>query len=273
MENQALPPPSLQTGWQIFVSRSLSLIAAFIMAVILCVISFFLLTFPVITGYYYAVRHSRREEYFIDMVNISRTTALLFRGIGKYFFQSYIFGIIGLLPVVVLFIAPVLPAIISPEKGLTLSLILQILWIPTFFLAGAVIFYGYPHLVATNSGIASFRYALSMGKANPLAAIGRGLLLLYPIPAALFHFLMVFSYPILVGWAVASTDDESFKVKKEVSAPGEITLKKLLLTLLLAAVMVGILYLFAGLWGGIGFFIGLGLCFTLALLFAKRITR
>ncbi len=243
------------------------------MAVVLCVISFFLLTFPVITGYYFAVRHSRREEYFIDVVNIFRTTSLLFKGIGRYFFQSYVFGIIGLLPVAALFFTPVLPAIISPEKGLTLSLILQILWIPTFFLAGNVIFYGYPHLIATNSGIASFRYALSMGKAKPLGAIGRGFLLLYPIPAALFHFLMVISYPILVGWAVASTDDESFKVKKEVVAPGEITLKKLLLALLLAAVMVGILYLFAGLWGGIGFFIGLGLCFTLALLFAKKITR
>ena len=273
MESQTLPPPSLQIGLQIFITRSLSLIAAFIMAVVLCVISFFLLTLPVITGYYYAVRHSRREEYFIDMVNISRTTALLFQGIRRYFFQSYVFGIIGLLPVAVLFIAPVLPAIISPEKGLTLSLILQILWIPTFFLAGAVIFYGYPHLIATNSGMASFRYALTMGKAKPLATIGRGLLLLYPIPAALFHFLMVFSYPILVAWAVASTDDESFKIKKEVVAPGEVTLKKLLLTLLLAAVMVGILYLFAGLWGGVGFFIGLGLCFTLALRFAKRITR
>ncbi len=273
MESQALPSPSLQLGWQIFVSRSLSLIAAFIMAVVLCVISFFLLTFPVIAGYYYAVRHSRREEYFIDLVNISRTTALLFRGIGRYFVQSYVFGIIGLLPVAVLFFFPVLPAIISPEKGFILGLFLQILWIPTFFLAGAVIFYGYPHLIATNRGIASFRYALSMGKTKPLATIGRGVLLLYPIPAALFHFFMVFSYPILVGWAVASTDDESFEVKKEVVAPGEITLKKLFLTLLLAAVMVGILYLFAGLWGGVGFFIGLGLCFTLALLFAKRITR
>jgi len=121
--------------------------------------------------------------------------------------------------------------------------------------------------------MASFRYTLSMGKAKPLAAIGRGFLLLYPIPAALFHFLMVFSYPILVAWAVASTEDETFEAKKDVSVPGEVTLKKFLLTLLLAAVMVGILYLFAGLWGGIGFFIGLGLCFTLALLFAKRITR
>jgi len=273
MESQILPPPSLQTGWQIFVSRSLSLIAALIMAVILCVISFLLLAFPVIAGYYYAVRHSRREEYFIDLANISKTTALLFRGIGRYFVQSYVFGIIGLLPVAVLFIGPVLPAIVSPEKGLTLSLILQIVWIPAFFLAGAVIFYGYPHLIATNSGMASFRYALSMGKAKALASIGRGFLLLYPIPAALFHFLMIFFYPILVGWAVASTDDETLKGQQEVPAPGQVTLKKFLLTLLLAAVMVGILYLFAGLWGGVGFFIGLGLCLTLALLLAKRITR
>lgn len=273
MESQTLPSPSLQIGWQIFVSRPLSLIAALITAVVLCVVSFFLLTFPVITGYYYAVRHSRREEYFIDIANISRTTALLFRGIGRYFIQSYIFGIIGILPVAVLFFAPVLPAVISPEKGLTLSLALQILWIPTFFLAGAVIFYGYPHLVASNSGFASLRYALSMGKTKPLATIGRGFLLLYPIPAALFHFLMVFFYPILVGWAVASTDEETLVFKKEVSAPGEVTLKKLIFTLLLAGVMVGILYLFAGLWGGVGFFIGLGLCFTLALMFARRITR
>ena len=274
MEYLTIPNPNLNAGWQIFVSRSLSLITTFIIAVVLCVISFFLLTFPVIAGYYYAVRHSRREEYFIDLVNISRTASLLFRGISRYFFQSYIYGIIGLLPVVILYFLPVLPVLISPEKGLILSLVLQFLWIPAFLLGGAVIFYGYPYLIVTNSAVASFQYAISTAKAKSLPTIGRGFLLLFPFPAIAFHFLMIFSYPILVSWAVATTDDEKVAgIKKGGPATSEITFTKFLLALLLAGVMIGILYLFAWLFGGIGFFIGLGLSITLGLLFMRKITR
>ena len=83
---------------------------------------------------------------------------------------------------------------------------------------------------------------------------------------------MVLSYPILVGWAVAATDDGEER-KPEVQAQGEVTLVKLTLTLALAGVMFGIIYFFSWLWGGLGLFIGLGLSFTLALLFARRLTR
>lgn len=264
--------PSLSKGMQIFATRSLSLVVAFIMAVVICVISFFLLSFPVIAGYYYAVRYSRRERYFIDMENIMRTTFLVLRGIRVYFIQSYVFGLLGLLPIALLFFSPLLPWILAGEQGMYWSLFLQLLWIPAFFLTGIMVFHGYPHLIATNKGIGSLRYALAMGRSKPFPAIGRGFLLLYPIPAAIFHFLMVFSYPILAGWAVASTGDVDER-KHELQAQGEVTLAKVLLTLIFAGVMFGIIYLLSWLWGGLGLFIGLGLCLALALLFARRLTR
>jgi hypothetical protein len=269
-ERAQLPGPNLGKGWEIFLTRSLSLISALIIAVAICVVSFFLLTFPVIAGYYYAVRYSRGERYFIDIENIMRTIFLVFRGIRIYFIQSYVFGFLGLLPIAILFFSPLLPWMLTGDQGMFLGLVLQILWIPAFFLTGIIVFHGYPHLIAANSGIGSLRYAFAMGKAKPLSAIGRGFLLLYPIPAAIFHFLMVFSYPILVGWAVAGTDDASEK-KQEIRAPGEVTWVKLLLALALAGVMFGIIYFFSWLWGGPGFFIGLGLSFTLAILFFRKV--
>ena len=51
------------------------------MAIVVCVISFFLLTSPVITGYYFAVHPSRREEYFLDLVNTSRPPPFLLAGV------------------------------------------------------------------------------------------------------------------------------------------------------------------------------------------------
>jgi hypothetical protein len=70
---------------------------------------------------------------------------------------------------------------------------------------------------------------------------------------------------------VAATEDPP-EAKRETYGQGEVTLARLLMTLLFAGVMIGIVYLFAWLWGGIGLFIALGLCLTLALLFARRIT-
>ena len=264
--------PNLSKGLQIFATRSLSLVVAFIMAVVICVISFFLLSFPVIAGYYYAVRYSRRERHFIDMENIMRTTFLVLRGIRVYFIQSYVFGLLGLLPIAILYFSPLLPWTLAGKQGMYWSLLLQLLWIPAFFLTGIVVFHGYPHLIATNNGIGSLRYAFAIGRSKPLPAIGRGFLLLYPLPAAIFHFLMVLSYPILVGWSLGATDDAEER-KPEVRAQGEVTLAKVLLTLVFAGVMFGIIYLLSWLWGGLGLFVGLGLCLTLALLFAGRLTR
>ena len=68
-----LANPSLAKGWQIFGSRVVSLVGTLIVGVVVSVVSFMLLLFPVIAAYYYAVRESGREEYFIDLNTIGRT--------------------------------------------------------------------------------------------------------------------------------------------------------------------------------------------------------
>ncbi|MGD9347429.1 MAG: hypothetical protein PVH84_16305 [Candidatus Aminicenantes bacterium] len=273
MVTEALAKPSLQKGWEIFTSRPLSLIFTLIFAVVICVISFFLLTFPVIAGYGYAIRQSRREEYFIDLNAILRTISHLFQGIKRYFGQSYVFGFLGILPTVILFFIPIIPIMISTnQEAFIMSLVLEILWIPTFFLAGAFMFYGYPHLVATNRGKDSIRYAFSMGKSKPLATMGKGFLLIFPFPGWIIHFFMIFSYPILASWAIASTDDP-VGTHEDTLVRGQVTFAKLFLTLLLAGAMFCIIYFFAWWWGSVGFFIGLGISLFLAIIFASRISR
>lgn len=272
IEKRVLPQPNLRKGWEIFATRPLSLIAALIMAVIICIISFMLLTFPAIAAYYYAVRHSKREEYFIDLNNIFRTTFLIFKGIGRYFVQSYILGFTGLLPVAILFITPVLPVILSGKQDIYLSLILQILWLPCFWIAGAVVFYGYPCLIATNNGIKSLRYALSVGKTRIFGTFARGFLLLCPFPAAIFHFFMVFSYPILAAWAVVTSEDKE-DTRYRQQYVGRVTIGKVLFGLGLAAVMFCIIYFCAWKWGGTGLFIGLGISFCLVFIFASKLTH
>ena len=261
-----LPHPSFRKGWDIFVSRPLSLIAALIVAIAVCVISFMLLFSPVVAGYYYAVRQSRREEYFIDLNNVIRTTFLVFQGMRRFFLQSYVLGLTGLLPAIFLYICPVLPWLLLGEEARMAGVFLQVLWIPAFFLAGAVLFYGFPYLIESNSGIGSLRSALSIGKTKPLGTFGRGFLLLSPLPGAVLHFLMVISYPILVAWAVADTGDTE-EVKRNVAVEGRVTPGRLLFGLGLAAVMFGAIYGFAWILGGIGFFIGIGISFLLVYLF------
>ena len=188
-------------------SRPLSLVTALILAVLICLASFMLLTFPVIAGYYYAVRQSKREEYFIDLYNIFRTAFLVLGGIRKYFVQSYILGLTCLLPAAALYVAPVLPMATAGERGIYASLSLMLLWLPSFFLAGVTVFNGYPRLIATNDGIGSVRYAVSAGRAKPLLALARGFMLLYPLPGWILHWLMVFSYPLLTVWAIGAAAD------------------------------------------------------------------
>jgi hypothetical protein len=262
--------PSLSRGWDIFASRPLSLIVALILVIVVSVISFMLLFFPAVAGYYYAVSQSRREEYFIDLNNVFRTSFLVFRGIGRYLLSSYVLGLVGLLPAMFLYVCPILPYVLQGDEGLVAGIFLQILWIPAFFLTGAVVFYGFPHLIESNSGIASFGNALSAGKARPLNTFGRGFLLLSPLPGALVHFFMVFSYPILVAWAVATTGDTE-EIKREISVAGRASLGKLLFGLVLAAVMFGVIYVSVLILGGVGLFIGLGISFILAFLFASKL--
>lgn len=270
MAVNSLPQPSLLRGWDIFSTRPLSLIAALIVAVTVSVISFFLLFFPAVAGYYYAVSQSRREEFFIDLNNVFRTALLVFRGMGRYFLQSYLLGLLGLLPAVILYLCPILPYMLQGDKGMVVGLFLQVLWIPSFFLAGAVIFYGYPYLIETNRGLISLRNSLSMGKAKPWGTFGRGFLLLSPIPGAVVHFFMVFSYPIIVSSAVAGAGDTE-EINREIFVEGRVAPRNLLFGLGLAAVMFGIIYGFAWILGGIGLFIGLGISFLLAFLFASKL--
>ena len=166
MSSTPLAEPNFRKGLEIFASRPVSLVAALIAAVVVSVVSFMLLLFPVIAAYFYAVRQSRKEEFFIDLGNVLRTTSLVFGGIKRYFVQSYLMGILGLLPALLLLLAPVLLFGWAGEDWRTLSLILQILWLPAFFLMGSVVLYGYPCLIASNSAIGSLRYAFSAGKSK-----------------------------------------------------------------------------------------------------------
>ena len=260
-----LKQPDWQTGFNVFGSRAFSLIAAFILAVIMCIASFMLLTFPVITGYYYAVRHSRREEFFIDLPNIVRTVFLVLEGIGRFFFQSYVVGLLGLLPAIILFLTPVLPwSILESEAWMYASIPLMILWLPAFFLMGVTVFNAYPYLIATNDGIGAMRQAFSAGRDKPLIALARGSMLLLPLPGWLIHFLMVFSYPIITAWAVAETEDAPHVQRVAGLWEGVAS------GLVLAAAMLGACYLFVGLWETAGFIVWLVFCFIAVMLWARR---
>lgn len=87
-----LPEPNLRQGLLIFSSRPFSLVAALILVIVIALVTFMILAFPVGAAYFYAVRQSKREEYFIDLNNILRTCGMVFRGIKRYFLQSYILG-------------------------------------------------------------------------------------------------------------------------------------------------------------------------------------
>ncbi len=274
MGDEEITQPNWRTGLEIFITRPLSLVGVLIVAVILIVISWMLLLLPAIASYYFAVKYSRREEYLIDLNSIFRTTGLFLRGIPTYFVQSYILGLIGLLPAAILFFIPVVPLYVAEDHtwAYYVSLVLLVLWVPALFLAGVTVFNGYPRLIVTNDGMDAIRYAVSEGKTNPLLALARGLLILSPIPGGILHFMMVLSYPWLTAWAVATSDDieEIEKAKKETE--GISMLGAVGLTLVLAAVMFGACFIFVGLWHTVGFVIWLIFCFILVFLFVPRIT-
>jgi hypothetical protein len=271
MDETQVTEPSLVRGWRIFSSRPLALIAALIVAVIVSVITFLLLVFPVITGYYYAVRQSRRERFFIDLETVAGTTGDLFVGIRKYFLASYVIGILGLVVPLLMLVLPVVA--LGEGRELTLpSLIFGVLWVPAFFLLGSVVLYGYPALIVSGRATASLGYAVSAGRDTPVRAFLLGFLILFPVTGFLFHVLMVFSYPILVASALGTARQVELELPEgadpelaEFVRAQEVTPGRLAFGLGLAALMFGVIYGCAWLWGGVGLFVGLGISFLLVL--------
>jgi hypothetical protein len=259
-----LPEPNLRRGLHIFASRPFSLVAALILVIVISLGTFMVLTFPTIAAYFYAVRQSRREEYFIDLNSVVRTCGLVFRGIKRYFLQSYLLGIVGLLPPVALLLVPLVPLRPLGPDGRILSLILQVLYIPAFFLAGAVVLYGYPALITTNHAIGSFRRAIVSGRTRLWKVLALGFVLLCPLPGLIVHLLMVLSYPFIVAWAVSATADTTEilidpGVKEKWTAPG------VLVTFTLVAIGVIGGYLLLRLWGGPGLVAAIAVCLAFLL--------
>lgn len=209
MDNRSLddlPSPSLTTGWAIFASRPISMVANVIFAVCLFVVSLGILALPLIPAFYFAVRNSKRERFFIDLERVLGSMGNLLGGIKKYFFPSFVVGVFGLLVAVGLLVAPVL----ALREGTTaFAFGLQVLFIPAFFWGGAVLLYGYPCLLRTNRGYRSLQYAFSEGRRRPLLTVLAGFLVLFPITGAVFHLLMVFSYPVFVAAAVGEASDSA----------------------------------------------------------------
>lgn len=182
--------------------RPVSLVVALLVAVVAAVVSFMLLLFPLIAGYYYAVRESGREEFFIDLPNVLRTLGLLWVGVRTYFLQSYVLGILGLLGPALLFVAPVLPLELYGKEAASLSLGLQVLYVPASFLFGGVLIFGYPELLVTGSAVQALRHGIVGAWHRPFFTTVMGFLILFPVTGFVFHLLMVFTYPLLVAYAL-----------------------------------------------------------------------
>ncbi|UCH58729.1 MAG: hypothetical protein JSV61_10985, partial [Anaerolineales bacterium] len=172
--------------------------------------------------------------------------------------------------VLVLYLAPIIPYIKSGDENLYLGVILQVLWLPAFFLAGSIVLYGYPFLIATNNVIDSIRFTLSAGRVKVLKVLAVGFVILFPIPGFFFHLLMVFTYPLIVAWAVSPTADATeslieLKWKESKVSTG------FLLPLCLLAVGAAGGYLLFKVWGGPGIvgWVGICLAFLVAKLFSN----
>jgi hypothetical protein len=208
VSERLLTRPDWRTGLGIFGSRALSLVAALILAICISLGSFMLLALPAIAGYYYAVRHSKAERYFIDFPTIVRTAGLVVAGMAKCFGGSYVVGLTLLVPAWALLLAPVLTWSLLSDESMYAGLPLMVLWLPSFFLMGVALFNAYPYLVATNDSIGAVRYAVTTARREPGAAFVRGCIILFPVPGLIIHFLMALSYPIIAAWAVSETDEE-----------------------------------------------------------------
>jgi hypothetical protein len=194
------------------------MVATVIFAVCLFVVSLGILAFPLVPAFYYAVRNSQSERFFIDLERVLESMGNLLSGIRRHFFSSFVVGISGLLVAVGLLIAPVLAL---REETAALALGLQVLLIPAFFWGGAVLLFAYPCLLRTNGGFRSLRYALTEGRKRPFLSLLVGFLILFPVSGAFFHLLMVFSYPIFVAAALGEASDSAqlaTRKKQEVGA-------------------------------------------------------
>ncbi len=272
--------PDLKTGFKAFASRPLSLTITLILGVVVSVISFLLLLFPVVPAYYYAVAESRREEFFIDLPNVVRTVTLLFKGIKKYFVQSYLLAFMALLPALALFVLPLIPLYLYENEGLGISLFLQLIWIPVFLFFGSLLLFGYPQLVVSNNAVLAFKSTVAGIKRAPLLVFILGFLTLVPFTAFVFHLFMVFTYPILAGWAMSAV---SVGAQPDQGAPitgsahgmegaQEVTLGALGTALVGAVLMFVIIYGLAWLWGGTGFFVGLGISLVIGLYVGRKVS-
>jgi hypothetical protein len=260
----SLPAPSLHVGWRIFATRPVSLVLTLVLAVVVGVLSFGLLVLPAVAAYYHAVRRSRREGFFIDLEAVVALAGHFLRGLVRLFLRGWIVGIFGLLLPVALLLLPALALDRQASAAPILAMGSLLLFVPAFFWAGSVLLHGYPALAADATAFASLRHALSAGRGRPLQATAVGFLVLFPVTGALFHLLMVFSYPILVAAAVATTSDEE---RIELQAPARVSRRPgwafwcVMLLALLAGAVAGGRYL-----GGIGVVFWLGLWIALLLL-------
>lgn len=191
-----------------FATRPVSLVATLLLAVVVSVISFGLLLFPAIAAFYYAVNQSQPEHFFIDLPNVSRTVGMFWMGLRRYFVGAFAVGLFGILPSIGLLLVPIVPLELELENAATWAVLLQVLLIPAFYFAGAVLLFAYPTLLVTGKGIRSLRQGLVMASGRPWITMAIGFVVLFPPVSFVFHGLMILTYPILVC-AVAEPSDQS----------------------------------------------------------------
>lgn len=201
-----LPSPSIRAGWLIFATRPVALVVTLIVCVVLVLVSFGTLAFPVIAAFYHTTRQSKRERYFIDLERVVGMLAGLGRGMRRHFFQSYVIGILGLAAAIALLVVPVL---LVDHPSASMALLIELLFLPAFFWSGATLLHAYPCLIETGSAGQALAHAWREGRRRPLRALGVGFLVFFPIPGALFHLLMVFSYPILAASSLGVAGDSA----------------------------------------------------------------
>lgn len=199
-----LPRLSVRDGWAVFMARPRSLVGALITSVVISVASFFLLLPPAIAGYYFAVAGGLESEADLFREDPGRASGLVFAGVRRYFFPSYVVATFGLLIPLVLLVGPVLPWTVSGEEWRGLAPLSIALAIPAFLVAGSVVLYGYPRLLVTRSAREAVRYTIRAAIGRPFASLVMGFLLLFPITAFVVHVLMVITYPFIVATAVCS---------------------------------------------------------------------
>ncbi len=160
----SLRHPSIRAGWSIFATRPIAFVVTLIVWVVLVVVSFGILALPVIAAFYHAARHSERECFFIDLERVGGMLADLGRGLRRYFFQSYVIGILGLAAAIALLAVPVL-LVDHPSAGM--ALLIELLFLSAFFWSGATLIHAYPCLIETGSAGKALGHAWREGRRRP----------------------------------------------------------------------------------------------------------